>query len=66
MVVENVKVGYSIVADIKDLIKRKGSLPSYVSKEQVCQDLAFILESNFTPAQKNEVTNYNSHLGQKL
>ena len=55
MVLDKTKVSFGIVGDLHDLIKRKGSLPSYVSKEQVCQDLAVILESKFTPSQKNEV-----------
>ena len=57
MVLEKSKVSFGIVSDLQELIKRKGSLPSYVSKEKVCQDLALILDSNLTSSQKNEVCN---------
>ena len=54
---KNKPVSFTTVTDLQDLLAKNGSLPSYVSKEHVCQDITQVLESkNITKKQKNEVS----------
>lgn len=57
--VKKKEVTFATVTDLQDLLNKKGSLPDYVSKEHVCDDIATLLSSNFiTRKQKNEVNSY--------
>ena len=54
--VKNKPVTFATVTDLQDLLNKKGSLPDYVSKEHVCDDIATLLGSNIlTKKQRNEV-----------
>ena len=57
--VKKKEVTFAIVTDLQDLLNKKGSLPDYVSREHVCEDISALLSSNFiTKKQKNEVNRY--------